>query len=58
MIYVKSSKVVSRGDVARKLLKMGFQIIDVKASKENPLKSLFVFKYNEKLEEALTKLLS
>lgn len=35
--------------VARKLLKMGNAIIDIKPCKENKDKTIFVFKYTEKL---------
>lgn len=37
------SKIVIRADHARKLLKLGYEIIDIRASKENPQASIFVF---------------
>lgn len=38
---------------ARKLLKKGFSIIDIKANKDNPLKTVFVFKQDEEFIKAL-----
>lgn len=40
---IKETKVVAYPNVARKLLKMGYRIIDLKPKKENPKSSLFVF---------------
>ena len=37
------SKIVLRLDHARKLLRMGYKIIDIKPLKENPQSSVFVF---------------
>ena len=46
-------KLIFRGDVAKYLLKKGYQIVDVKAKKENPTSTIFVFKMEDGLMEIL-----
>lgn len=43
----KDARLVFNAGVARSLLKAGCQIIDVKPDRENPIKSVFVFKSDE-----------
>lgn len=48
----KEYKLVFNAGVTRKLLKAGATIVDVKPDKENPVKSVFVFKRDETFEKA------
>ena len=43
--------------IARRLLKMGNPIHDIKADKENSDKTIFVFKNTEKLKKDLSELI-
>ena len=45
-----NSKLVFSPRITRNLLKMGNQIIDIKADKNNPKCTVFVFKKDEKFE--------
>lgn len=45
----KEFVLVFKPKVARSLLKRGFQIVDIKAYKENPDKTIFVFKRSEEI---------
>lgn len=45
----KEYAVILSGKVARKLLKEGYTIHDVKAMKENPDRTVFIFKNKEGL---------
>ena len=38
------TKIILQGDLARKLLKEGYQIVDIRAKKENPIATAFIFK--------------
>ena len=39
--------------LARKLLRDGYTIVDIEPNKDNPERTVFYFKYCEKLESAL-----
>lgn len=46
----KEAKLIFNAGTARALLKAGCQVIDVKPDRENPIKSVFVFKNDEKFQ--------
>lgn len=48
----KEYKLVFNAGVARKLLKMGINIADIKADRSNKEKTVFVFKRTPEFEEA------
>lgn len=52
----KEYKLVFNAGVARKLLKMGVQIADIKADRANKDKTVFVFKRNPAFEEAFAQI--
>jgi hypothetical protein len=52
----KEYKLVFNAGVARKLLKMGVQIADIKADRNNKDKTVFVFKRNPAFEEAFAQI--
>ena len=56
------SRLVTDPRIARKLLKKGFVVIDIKPNKSNPDKSVFIFENTEDfkvaLEEVTTELKS
>lgn len=45
--FVKEAKLIFNAGACRALLKAGCTIIDVKPDRENPIKSVFVFKNDE-----------
>ena len=47
------SRLVTDPRVARKLLKKGFFVIDIKPNKSNPDKSVFIFENTEEFKIAL-----
>ena len=47
------SRLVTDARVARKLLKRGFVVIDIKPNKSNPDKSVFIFENTEEFKVAL-----
>lgn len=49
----KDAIIIFSGNVARQLLKQGYQIIDVKPDKTNKIKTIFVFKRENDIEKAL-----
>ena len=49
----KNTKLIFAPDIARRLLKGGCTIVDIKANKENPNKTVFVFKNDEHFQETL-----
>lgn len=49
-------KLVFNSGVARRLLKMGVNIADIKADKNNPDKTVFVFKRTDDFEEAFAQI--
>lgn len=52
------TKVVIYPQIARKLLHLGYRIIDVKEKKENPEATLFVFEVTGDFREDFDKLMS
>ena len=48
----KEYKLIFNAGCARRLLKAGCLIVDVKPDKENPVKTVFVFKRDEAFEKA------
>lgn len=49
-------KLVFNSGVARRLLKMGITIADIKADRVNPDKTVFVFKRTPEFEEAFAQI--
>lgn len=47
------TKIVYQADLARHLLKQGYQIVDIKARKDNPQSTVFVFRYEKSLMEII-----
>lgn len=45
--FVKEAKLIFNAGTCRSLLKAGCTIIDVKPDRENPIKSVFVFKVDD-----------
>lgn len=54
---IKEYKTIIRPDIARKMLKMGHIIHDIKANKEDKHKTVFVFKTDETFFNDLKSLL-
>ena len=52
----KKAKLVFNAGVARKLLKAGCRIIDVKADRDNKDKTVFVFERDEAFEKAFAEI--
>jgi hypothetical protein len=52
----KDYKLIFNAGCARKMLKMGIPIVDIKADKNNKDKTVFVFKRTPEFEEAFTKI--
>ena len=52
----KEYKLVFNSGVARRLLKMGVNIADIKADRTNPDKTVFVFKRTTEFEEAFAQI--
>ena len=50
----RQSRLVFDARVARKLLKQGLVVIDIKPNRENPDKSIFVFENTEEFKQAFT----
>ena len=48
--------IVFTGKVARELLRRGYTIIDVKPDKANKIKSVYVFKRENKIENEIAKI--
>jgi hypothetical protein len=49
----KEFVLVFKPKVARQLLKKGFQIVDIKAAKENTDRTIFIFKRSKELLDAI-----
>jgi hypothetical protein len=52
----KEFKLVFNSGVARRLLKMGVNIADIKADRANPDKTVFVFKRTQEFEDAFAQI--
>ena len=52
----KEYKLVFNAGVARRLLKMGIPVADIKADRANKDKTIFVFKRTTEFEEAFTQI--
>lgn len=48
----KAYKIIFNAGIARTLLKMGVPMYDIKADRTNPDKTLFIFKKDEKFDQA------
>lgn len=53
----RKSRLIFDAKIARKLLKMGFVVIDIKPNRENTDKSIFVFENTEEFKQALTQII-
>lgn len=53
----RKSRLIFDAKIARKLLKMGFVVIDIKPNRENTDKSIFVFENTDEFKAALTKVM-
>lgn len=54
---IRKSRLIFDAKIARKLLKMGFVVIDIKPNRENTDKSIFVFENTEEFKQVLTQLI-
>lgn len=52
------SRLVTDSRVARKLLKKGFVVIDIKPNKSNPDKSVFIFENTDSFKVALEEVMA
>lgn len=52
----KEAKLIFNAGTARALLKANCQVIDVKPDRENPVKSVFVFKNDEKFQQEFERI--
>jgi hypothetical protein len=55
-IDTRKSRLIFDAKIARKLLKQGFVVIDIKPNRENAEKSIFVFENTEEFKTALTQI--
>ena len=53
----RKSRLIFDAKIARKLLKMGFVVIDIKPNRENTDKSIFVFENTDEFKVALTNVM-
>lgn len=51
----RKSRLIFDAKIARRLLKEGFVVIDIKPNRENTDKSIFVFENTEEFKQALAK---
>ena len=51
------SRLVFDAKIARKLLKMGFVVTDIKPNRDNADKSIFIFENTEAFQNALTQIM-
>ena len=54
----RKSRLIFDARIARKLLKQGFVVIDIKPNRENTDKSIFVFENTEEFKLALTNIIT
>jgi hypothetical protein len=52
----KEYKLVFNAGIARRLIRMGINIADIKSDRTNPDKTVFVFKRTPEFEEAFTQI--
>lgn len=53
----RKSRLIFDAKIARKLLKMGFVVIDIKPNRENKEKSVFAFENTEEFKQSLTQIM-
>lgn len=53
---IKDARLVFDANICRRLLRVGCTIIDVKPNKENPIKTVFVFKNDDDFQEKLNNI--
>ena len=53
----RKSRLIFDAKIARKLLKQGFVVIDIKPNRENTEKSIFVFENTEGFQQALSEIM-
>lgn len=53
----RKSRLIFDAKIARRLLKMGFVVIDIKPNRENTDKSIFVFENTEEFKQALARII-
>ena len=53
----RKSRLIFDAKIARKLLKQGFVVIDIKPNRENTDKSIFVFESTEEFKQSLTEIM-
>lgn len=53
----RKSRLIFDARIARKLLKMGFVVTDIKPNRENTDKSIFIFENTEEFKQALSQVL-
>lgn len=54
---MRKSRLIFDAKIARKLLKMGYVVIDIKPNRENTDKSIFVFENTDEFKQALTQIM-
>ena len=54
---MRKSRLIFDAKIARKLLKMGYVVIDMKPNRENTEKSIFVFENTDEFKQALTQIM-
>ena len=54
---MRKSRLVFDAKIARKLLKMGYVVIDIKPNRENTDKSIFVFENTDEFKQALAQIM-
>lgn len=52
----RKSRLIFDAKIARRLLKEGFVVIDIKPNRENTDRSIFVFENTEEFKQALTEI--
>jgi hypothetical protein len=53
----RKSRLIFDAKIARKLLKMGFVVIDIKPNRENTDKSIFVFENTDEFKTVLAQIM-
>ena len=53
----RKSRLIFDAKIARKLLKLGYVVIDIKPNRENTDKSVFVFENTDAFKDALTQIM-